>query len=219
MADKDSRAGTRYADKDLIDYVDQLHAPHDDALRRTFESADGDAIPAIQLGVSESKLIQMLMRMIGAQKVVEVGTLAGYSAIRLARGLSAGGKLWSVEYSPAHAEVARANIAAAELSDRVEVIVGPGIEVLPSLAEHGPFDAVFIDADKISYDKYGEWAAHNTRTGGLLLGDNAYYFGKLLDLKDEGAAAMRRFHEDARNHYDTVCIPTPDGLLLGIRRP
>ena len=90
--------------------------------------------------------------------------------------------------------------------------------LLPKLEEHGPFDAVFIDADKGSYDKYGEWAAKNTRAGGLLIGDNAHYFGKLLDLKDDSAAAMRQFHEDATHHYDTVCIPTPDGMLLGVRR-
>ena len=218
MADKDSRAGARYANQELLDYLNQLHAPHDDALRRAFDAPDGTDMPAIQLGASEAKLLQLLLRLIGARKVVEVGTLAGYSAIRIARGLADGGKLWTIEYDARHAEVARANIAAAGLADRVEVVVGAGVDVLPTLEPHGPFDAVFIDADKGSYDKYGAWAATHTRTGGLLVGDNAHYFGKLLDLKDEAAAAMRRFHEDARDHYDTVCVSTPDGMLLGIRR-
>jgi len=218
MADKDSRGGARYADAELLDYTNQLHAPHDDALRRAFEAPDSEDIPAIQLGISEAKLLEMLLRMAGARKVVEVGTLVGFSAVRIARGLADGGKLWTIEYDPRHAEVARTNIEAAGLSDRVEVLVGAGVDVLPTLEAHGPFDAVFIDADKANYDAYGRWAAANTRTGGLLIGDNAHFFGRLLDREDEAAAAMRRFHEDAREHYDTVCIPTPDGMLLGVRR-
>jgi caffeoyl-CoA O-methyltransferase len=146
-----------------------------------------------------------------------VGTLAGYSTIHLARGLAPGGHLWSVEYDGHHAEVARGNIEAAGLTDRVTVVQGAGLDVLPTLEEHGPFDAVFIDADKVNYDGYGRWAARNLRPGGLLLGDNAVYFGRLLEDAD-AAPAMRRFHEEAAAHFDTVCIPTPDGLLLGIKR-
>ena len=96
--------------------------------------------------------------------------------------------------------------------------VGPALEILPSLGPDAPFDAVFIDADKGNYDGYGRWAARHLRRGGLLLGDNAFYFGKLLDRGDPAAAAMRRFHEEAKDAFDTVCVPTPDGLLLGIRR-
>jgi len=97
------------------------------------------------------------------------------------------------------------------------VHVGRGVDVLPTLESQGPFDAVFIDADKESYDQYGRWAANNLRRGGLLLGDNAFFFGRLLE-DSPGANAMRRFHEEARAHFDTVNIPTPDGLLLGVRR-
>jgi caffeoyl-CoA O-methyltransferase len=218
MADKDSRAGARYANTDLIDYLNQLHAPHDDALQRAFDAADGDKVPAIQLGISEAKLVQMILRLAGARKVVEVGTLAGFSALRIARDLGDDGKLWTIENDRRHADIAHANIEAAGLGHRIEIMIGAAVDVLPTIEQHGPFDAVFIDADKGNYDKYGAWAAANTRPGGILLGDNANFFGKLLDLKDESAAAMRRFHEGARDHYDTVCIPTPDGLLLGIRR-
>jgi caffeoyl-CoA O-methyltransferase len=103
------------------------------------------------------------------------------------------------------------------VANKVEVLVGAGLQVLPSLERHGPFDAVFIDADKENYDGYGRWAARHLRPGGLLLGDNAYLFGELL-ADDARAAAMRRFHEEAAAAFDTTCIPTPDGLLLGIRR-
>jgi len=99
----------------------------------------------------------------------------------------------------------------------VTVVEGAGLDVLPSLEKHGPFDAVFIDADKANYDAYGRWAARNLRKGGLLLGDNAFLFGRLLEKSSE-AAAMRRFHEEAALLFDTVCIPTPDGLLLGVKR-
>jgi predicted O-methyltransferase YrrM len=157
----------------------------------------------------------MLLRMIGARRVVEVGTLAGYSAIRMARALPSDGQLITIEFDPKHAGLARENIKAAGLDKIITVEVGAGLEVLPRL--QGPFDAVFIDADKGNYDGYGRWAAQNVRKGGLLLGDNSFYFGKLLDDSKE-AAAMRRFHEEARDAFDTVNIPTPDGLLLGVRR-
>jgi caffeoyl-CoA O-methyltransferase len=175
-------------------------------------------MPAIQVAPSEGKLLGMLIALAGARRVVEVGTLAGYSALRIARALPEDGKLWSIEYDPRHAAVARASIAAAGLSERVEVLEGPGVEVLARLVPHGPFDAVFIDADKGNYDRYGRWAHANLRSGGLLLGDNAYLFGRLLEDSPE-AAAMRRFHEEAAASFDTVCIPTPDGLLLGVKRP
>ena len=175
-------------------------------------------MPAIQVAPSEGKLIGVLIALAGARRVVEVGTLAGYSALRIAHALPAGGKLWSIEYDPRHAAVARRTIAEAGLSERVEVLEGAGLDVLARLTSEGPFDAMFIDADKGNYDRYGRWAREHLRTGGLLLGDNAYFFGRLLEDGPE-ALVMRRFHEEAAAHFDTVCIPTPDGLLMGIKRP
>lgn len=218
MADNDSRSGRLYLDRSLLDYTNRVHAGHDDGLAGAFDAPGREGIPAIQLGASEGKLIELLMRMIGARKVVEIGTLAGYSAIRLGRGLAEGGRVWTIEYDPRHAEIARANIAAAGLSDRIEVRVGAGLDVLPKLEAEGPFDAVFVDADKQNYDSYGAWAAANLRPGGLLLGDNAFLFGKLLEDDHPSAGAMRRFHEEATTAFDSVCVPTPDGLLLGIKR-
>ena len=217
MADKDSRVGSRYSTPQLLKWLDELHAAHDPGLAAAFDAPEKEGMPAIQLGKSEGKLIELLMRMTQAKKVVEVGTLAGYSAIRLARGLPADGKVWTIEFDPRHAEVARKAIASAGLTSQIEVRVGAGLDVLPSLERHGPFDAVFIDADKENYDGYGRWAAKNLRKGGLLLGDNAYLFGELL-AKDNRAAAMRRFHEEAAQEFETTCIPTPDGLLLGVKR-
>ena len=215
MADKDSRAGTRYATPAVIDYVNATHVPHDPGLARAFAVPEG--VPAIQVGPSDGRLLYLLLRLANAKKVVEVGTLVGYSAIHLARALPADGHVWSIEFEAKHAEIARANLAAAGLSDRVTVIVGAGKDVLPTLDAHGPFDAVFIDADKVNYDFYGQWAIAHLRSGGLVLGDNAYLFGELMEESDRGRA-MRTFHERVAQACDSVCVPTPDGLVVGIKR-
>src|SRR5690349_21423176 len=215
MADSDSRAGARYVTPEILAFVQRVHVPHDAGLARAFAVPDG--VPAIQVGPSEGKLLELLCRLAGVRRAVEVGTLVGYSAIHIARALPRDGHLWSVEYEPRHAEIARDNLAAAGVSDRVTVVVGAGVEVLPTLEPHAPFDAVFIDADKISYPQYGAWATRNLRRGGLILGDNAFLFGELMDDSDRGSA-MREFHEQVARDFDSVCIPTGDGLVLGIRK-
>jgi len=215
MAEAASRAGARNTPLEILEYTNRVHAPHDAGLARAYAVPDG--IPAIQVGPSDGKLLALLLRMIGARKVVEVGTLVGYSAIHMARALGPGGRLWSIEFDPQHAEIARGNLAAAGVADRVSVLVGAGRDVLPTLVTHAPFDAVFIDADKVNYDKYGAWATEHLRKGGLVLGDNAYLFGELLEDSDRGRA-MRGFHEHVAKTCDSVCIPTPDGLVVGIKR-
>ena len=215
MADKDSRTGARYANEQILTYVGDVHARHDAALAQAFAVPEG--IPQIMVGPSEGRLLFLLMKLVGAKKIVEVGTLVGYSAIHMARALPAGGKLWSVEYADKHAEVARGNLAAAGLADKATVVVGAGRDVLPTLTGNGPFDAVFIDADKENYDFYGRWAVENLRSGGLVIGDNAYFFGKLME-DSPGARAMRAFHELVAAACDSVCVPTPDGLVVGIKK-
>ncbi|MCA2980865.1 MAG: O-methyltransferase [Myxococcaceae bacterium] len=217
MADANSRSGQVYFDGRVLDWCDQTHAPHDAGLARAFAAPERAGMPPIHVAPSEGKLLELLLRMVGARRVVELGTLAGYSALRLARALPPDGRLWTVELDARHADVAREVVAAAELSSKVEVCVGRGVDVLPSLEAHGPFCAVFIDADKEAYDVYGRWAARHVRPGGLLLGDNSFLFGELL-ADSPRAAVMRRFHEEARAHFDTVNVPTPDGLLVGLRR-
>jgi predicted O-methyltransferase YrrM len=217
MADPNSRAGARYDDPEIIAFVQRAHVRHDPALQRAFDAPAAHSMPAIQVGPSEGKLLGMLIRMIGARSVVEVGTLAGYSTIWLGRALPADGQLYSIEIDAGRAAVARANIEAAGLADRAEVLIGPGAEMLDRLSSRGPFDAVFLDADKGGYAGYARWAQDNLRAGGLLLADNAYLFGDLLADREE-APAMRRFHENLPRAFDSVCIPTPDGLVLAVRR-
>lgn len=215
MADTTSRAGTRYTNPELLDYVNRTHVPHDAGLAQAFAVPEG--IPAIQVGPSDGRLLHLLLKLANAKKVVEVGTLIGYSAVHMARAVPRDGHVWSIEFEPKHAEVARANLVAAGLADRVTVIVGAGKDILPTLVDRGPFDAVFIDADKVNYDFYGQWAIDNLRTGGLVLGDNAYLFGELLEDSDRGRG-MRTFHELVAATCDSVCCPTPDGLVVGIKR-
>jgi caffeoyl-CoA O-methyltransferase len=215
MADNDSRAGTRYTTPHILEYVEGTHGGHDAALARAFAlPAD---VPAIQVSPSDGRLIHILLRLVRARKVIEIGTLAGYSAIHIARGILPGGHVWTIDNDPRHAQLARANITAAGLSDRVTIVLGSALEMLPSLVKDGPFDAVFIDADKVNYDRYGSWALANLRPGGLVIGDNAYLFGELMDDKDD-ARAMRAFHELVAKACDSVCAPTPDGLVVGIKR-
>lgn len=215
MADQASRQGERYASGDILEYVAKLHGAHDSALTQAFTVPAG--VPAIMVGPSEGRLLALLARLAGAKRAVEVGTLLGYSAIHLLRGMGAGARLWTVEADPTHAELARANLAAAGFAEACEVRLGRGAEVLPTLASHGPFDLVFLDADKDGYPGYAAWAFEHLRPGGVILGDNAFLFGELL--KDSPRAqAMRSFHELVASRCDSVCIPTPDGLVLGIVR-
>ena len=215
MADNDSRSGVRYTTPEILAFVEQVHAAHDGGLARAFAVPEG--VPAIMVGPSEGKLLELLCRLAGVRRAVEVGTLVGYSAVHLARALPPDGHLWSIEYEERHAALARENLAVAGVADRVTVCVGAGVDVLPTLEAHGPFDCVFIDADKINYPAYGAWAARHLRPGGLILGDNAYLFGELMEDSDRGRA-MRTFHEQVARDFDSVCIPTPDGLVLGVRR-
>jgi predicted O-methyltransferase YrrM len=217
MADRDSRAGLSYATREILDWLAKTHASHDAAAARAFDAPALHGMPAIQLGASEAKAVALLLRLADARKVVEVGTLAGYSALVMARALPEDGHVWTVEFDPKHASVARVNLEAAGLGSKVTVLEGAGLAVLPTLEPLGPFDAVFVDADKRNYDGYGRWAARNVRKGGLLIGDNAFLFGRLLEDSEE-ASAMRRFHEEAAETFDTACLPTLDGMLVGLRR-
>lgn len=217
MADEASRQGTIYWTPEILAFVEKIHAGHDEHLQRAFDAPGIHGMPAIQVGASEGKLLGLLLALAGARKVVEIGTLAGYSALWMTRHLPPEGHIWSIELDPRHLDVAQANLKAAGMKDRVTLLEGPALDILGILEKHGPFDAVFIDADKGNYDRYGRWAAKHLRPGGLLLADNAFFFGRLLE-DSADAAAVRRLHQEVPADFDSVCIPTPDGVLLGIRR-
>jgi caffeoyl-CoA O-methyltransferase len=217
MADTNSRSGRVYSTPEILAWCDETHAPHDANLARTFESPQRFGIPSIQVAPSEGKLLGILLQIIQAKRVIEIGTLAGYSAIRMARALPNDGKLWTIESEQHHADLALRAFEAAGLENHIELRLGRALDVLPTLETSGPFCAVFIDADKENYDRYGRWAAAHIRPGGLLIADNSFLFGQLLQ-NDARAEAMRRFHTETSLQFETVNIPTPDGLLLGVKR-
>ena len=156
-------------------------------------------LPDIAVSPLQGKLLQLLVGMQGARRILEVGTLGGYSTAWLARGLPADGQVVSVEVDPHHAEVARANLAHAGVDDRVEVIVGAGLDVLPQLAEGAPFDLVFLDADKPNNAAYLGWALHLTRPGAAIIVDNVVRGGGLADAESDDPAV-----QGARQVLDAV---------------
>ena len=216
MADVDSRAGQRYATPQILEFAARTHHPHDSGLDRAFDGPRRHGLPEIQVGPAEGRLLELLVRFAGARKVVEVGTLTGYSALWILRALPADGHLWTLEADHRHADVAAEVFRHAGVDDRVTILVGDALDSLPKLSDSGPFCVVFLDADKRRYDEYGRWATDHLREDGLLIGDNAYLFGDLLE-DNETARAMRRFHHEMSRHYRSVCIPTPDGLAVGVR--
>ncbi len=168
---------------DVDHYLSDLFAPHDAALQATLAGSTAAGLPEIQVSPTQGKFLHILARLQKARTILEVGTLGGYSAIWLARALPSGGRLVTLEFDPKHAEVARANIAAAGLADRVDVRLGRALDTLPRLAAEGlgPFDLVFIDADKPSNPDYFTWALKLTRPGSLILVDNVVRDGSVLD--------------------------------------
>ncbi len=181
------------------EYVAGLLAPPDEALDAALRASEAAGLPAIQVTPPQGKLLQVLALTLEARTVLEFGTLGGYSTIWLGRALPADGRLISLESSPEHAEVAWASIARAGLAEIVELRVGVALETLALLEAEGagPFDLVFIDADKVNTPGYFAWALGRVRRGGLIIADNVVRFGALADADSEDPAiqAQRRFHE------------------------
>jgi predicted O-methyltransferase YrrM len=204
----------------LRTYVTDLFAVEDGALQSARASAAAAGLPAIQVKPDEAKLLQFLIKAVGARRVVEIGTLGGYSGIWIARALPADGQLITLEIEPCHAEVARRNLARADVADRVQIRVGPAQASLKALATEGPFDAVFIDADKPGYPAYLDWALSNVHPGGLIAAHNAFRHGGVLDptSTDEKVIATRQFNATlARNpKVLATIIQVGDGMAAAI---
>ena len=164
---------------DVDRFLTDLLLPADPALEAALADSQAAGLPAINVAPNQGKLLMLLAQLAGARRILEIGALGGYSTIWLARALPADGRLVTLEYSPKHAEVARRNIARAGFAGQVEVKVGAAIESLPTL--EGPFDFVFIDADKPSYPDYFRWALRLARPGTVIVADNVVRAGKVAD--------------------------------------
>jgi caffeoyl-CoA O-methyltransferase len=179
-------------------------------------------LPEIQVSPNEGKLLQLLAELLGARRILEIGTLGGYSAINLGRGMAENGRLISLEIDERHAEVARQNVERAGLGERVEIRVGDARKLLAELveADEGPFDLIFIDADKEGYPEYLEWALSLSRPGSLILGDNTIWGGAIIDPQDGPTRAIHEFNERIARDPRLSAIVLPlmreriDGLAI-----
>ena len=185
--------------KKVDDYISDLLAPEDAVLTETIESLDRENIPQISVTANQGKFLQVLLMLGNAKTVLELGTLGGYSTIWMARALPEDGKVISLEIDENHAKVARQNIEKAGLTHKVEVRVGKALDLLPHMADNGegPFDMIFIDADKPPYAEYFKLALTLSRPGTLIICDNVVRDGKVLDVHhpDERVQGVRRFNQ------------------------
>jgi predicted O-methyltransferase YrrM len=195
----------------------------DEALASAARASDGAGLPQIAVAPAHGKLLHILALSVGARRVLEIGTLGGYSTIWLARALPDGGRLVSLEFDPRHAEVARANLKHAGLEGRAEVIVGAALDTLPSLEAEEPFDLFFIDADKENNADYFRWAVKLSHPGSLIYVDNVVRGGRVADLGDTSAMVegTRRLYEAVAAEpgvtataVQTVGVKGYDGFLL-----
>jgi len=208
-------------------YIAEHLIPPDPALEEALRSSAAAGLPSIQVSPTQGKLLYLLARMQQAKRILEIGTLGGYSTIWLARALAAGGKLITLEAHPKHAEVARANIERAGLSERVEIRLGPALDSLAELAREsaGPFDLIFIDADKPNNPRYLEWSVRLSRPGTAIVTDNVARHGRLLesDSPDADIQGTRRFFEQmgADRRLEATALQTVgskghDGFALAL---
>ena len=211
------------------DTIENLFLPDDPALSAALADSAAAGLPEIAVSPAQGKLLTVLARAVGARRILEIGTLGGYSAICLARALPADGRLVTLELNPLHAGVARANIARAGLAERVEVRVGPAVESLRQLAAEGapPFDLVFIDADKENYPAYLDWAVRLGRPGTVIVVDNVVRAGDIVAPGECDAASSATVDMletmGVRPELDTAAIQTVghkgwDGFAVAVVR-
>jgi caffeoyl-CoA O-methyltransferase len=213
---------TRELLRKIDTYVENLFSPSDEAIEAALRDSRRAGLPEINVSPNEGRLLQLLVEIAGARRILEIGTLGGYSAIHFARALPDHGVLISLEIDEHHAKVARNNIERTGLSDKVEIRVGDAHELLASLIEYdeGPFDVIFIDADKEGYPDYLASSLRLVKSGSLILGDNTIRGGTVLDPQDATARATREFNERIARDPGLSSIALPlireriDGLTI-----
>lgn len=178
-------------------YFGDLLSPSDDKLNSALAANKKAGLPAIDVSRLQGKFLHLLVRICGARRILEIGTLGAYSTIWMARALPEGGRIVTLEADPHHAKIARANLRNAGVLDRVDLRLGRALESLPKLEDAGPFDLIFIDADKPSNPEYLRWALKLSRPGTVIVTDNVVRDGKVVDAKsdDKDVKGTRRFAE------------------------
>ena len=209
------------------EYIRNLVGAEDKILKAADDSIKEADIPPISVSANQGKFLQVLAKTCNAKKILEIGTLVGYSTIWMARALPKGGKLISLEFEPLHAQVAQNNIDRAGLSSVVDIRVGKALDLLPQLQANneGPFDMIFIDADKPPYKEYFQWALKLSRPGTLIVADNVIREGQVLDphTTDEMVQGARRFNDFLAQSQEvtatiiqTVGSKMHDGIALAV---
>ena len=211
---------TTYNDQ-ISDYISSLFTSEDASLLSVRQDSSKHGLPTINIKPEEGRFLQFLARASGARKAVEIGTLGGYSGIWIARGLLPGGKLFTLDKEAKHAEVARMHFAEAGLSEVIEVRVGDAHQLLNQLSAEGPFDFVFIDAEKPGYPAYFDWALENLRLGGIIAAHNAFRRGSVAGLgkDDANSELMRQFNRQVANESRLIStiFPAGDGTLISVK--
>ena len=208
-------------------YISDLFGYEDDVLKGTIKSMEAANIPAISVSANQGKFLQLIARMNGAKRILELGTLGGYSTIWLGRALPYDGYLLTLELEQAHADVALQNIIKAGLDEIVEIKVGPALELLPQLVAGGeePFDLIFIDADKPPYAEYFEWALKLSKPGTVIIADNVIREGQVLDdqCTDERVLGVKRFNKALAENkrvsatiFQTIGTKEHDGMAIAV---
>lgn len=212
---------------EVDNFITDLFVNPDTVLDAAMKASEKAGLPEIEVSPSYGKLLFLLAKMIGARRILEVGTLGGYSTIWMARALPKDGRLISLEFDPKHAEVARKNVANAGFAEIVEVRVGRALGSLPKIAAagEGPFDLIFLDADKPNNPAYFEWALKLSRKGSLIVADNVVRYGALIDGKstDPSVKGVRNFLEIIAREkrvsataIQTVGVKGHDGFALAL---
>ncbi len=207
-----------------LDYIRKLYAPQDALLAEIDATLESMKI-AINVGPEEGKLLQMFITLHGIKTIVEIGTLAGYSAIWMARAIPEDGHLYTFEKEAKHAAIAREFFARSEVKGRITLFEGDAWDTLPTLSPKGPFDMIFIDADKLGYNDYLDWAEANIRKFGLIVADNTLLFGSMgkseppEDVAPATWHAMQLFNERLAdpNKYFSTMVPTQEGLTIAVK--
>jgi predicted O-methyltransferase YrrM len=208
-------------------YISEHISGDDPVLEAAVAASNAAGLPALNVAPNQGKLLQLLARCVGARRILEIGTLGGYSTIWLARALPADGHLISLELDARHAEVARSNIERAALTERVQIRLGAALDTLPLLQKEleAPFCFTFIDADKANIPEYFDWAVKLSRPGAMIVVDNVVRKGALIDAHsgDENVVGVRRLHEALANDQrvsattlQTVGVKGYDGLTLAV---
>lgn len=212
------------ADPRIAEYAVNTFQPEDETLRKVRQHSIASGLPEIQLGLMDALHLEILTRILKPKKVVEIGTLGGYSGVAIARALGNEGRLFTIDINEKNTAVARQNFQMAGVAEKVEAFTGPALLVLPKLKDLGPFDMVFIDADKENYPNYFRWAEANLNSGGLIIGDNTFAFGRIAD-KDLNAGdrpsvdALRSFNTMAGQNkvFRSTILPTNEGMTLAVK--